>query len=1442
MPTPAASIDTLIASQLPEWLARASATRLVELHACLREQQAVQQHLEALFGALVPLDVFAAPLLRNALAEPLVHAQDVRKAMLKIHFIERYPGSRPEVPPGVRERTLQHSLLAAALHNFSHGETRSLGLSDQSRLLDAQGNVLPMTARAFAGLCRTLDLGGQYQAYLKAQLTAPGEAGQRVAMLLEQGQRHALEAALRIAALKGDIDETAQVQCLAAIGVEQGAVTRMRPNAVRVFGKRVRGAVAFELHRDGLGEGQLQGVLCWLPDDPHGAMTWHASWDALFQDLGRRVRLPGYREYFQRFISERDRERYTLALNLALAQGGAHTPVVLDGRHEVIGEPLFRYLKKSQLDTLFDDAQVLAVPTAIQDSAERDRRLHFYASLGLDLLGLVSFYVPGLGLPLLGISALQVVDDVYEGYVDWQLGDRQSALEHAFSVAVNVAQAAVAAGAAAASEHLLRRASFVDALAPVQTAQGQYKLFDPQLEAYALNDDLLATGQYARVEGQAHLRTHQAAYRVAGDFHAGELYIQHPQRDGAYAPTLRHLGGGTWRHELETPQAWQGVELLRRLNSGLAEVDEQVARDVLWATGYDEDRLRRLHLEEGAAPARLLDALQRWALHVQFPRLQGAAFEQHFLEQQRVASPAEQVLLRDFPGLTARGANEIVQQADELLVERMVDRQRVPLALAEQARWLLRDSRLDRACAGLAQAEAVNADTERLAFGLLGQWLSWPDTQRIELREGQPGAMSLVSMGAPSAAEVRVVAKGRHGYQAQDGSGLPLQGASESDSLVQALLWQLTDAQRQALGDAGQSAAQLAQALAQRACAQRDQLATLLGMAPVGGRARPPVRLGDGRLGYPLSGRGESSTEALHRAIRRLFPSFTDAELEAFIASADRQGVTPWHYCFQLREQSRLLESALSDWRRASAGPLQNVRRAWVARVIRRAWQRQHRDGHGNYQLLIHGWRVGRLPRLPEAVDFSHVAHLTLRNMSLLEIEPAFLQRFSRVHSLDLRGNLLTAIPASIEQLVELGDLNLAENHIVLTREGSQHLAALHRLVSLDLHGNLLGRAPDVRALYRLRTLYLRTTGLRELPMALLESPTLTVIDLRENGISELPEAVLQLIRRDPGRVFLHGNPLSPRAIRQLRELVDNQGAVVLPVRDHEASLDDERLRYLDGVAPSDQRRRLAQWSNLAAEEGAQDLFRFFADFSRSADFQRQAREMSRRVWGIIEACELNGEVREAVFQQAAGPRSCADQMLLILSALEVRTLAAQRTAGLEGAYAMRPLLQFGRELFRLDQVDRIASRHIQQMHISAPDMPVDEVEVHLAYRVGLADRLDLPGQPSTMNYGYFSGVSKHDLELARLEVQLAENGEALSRSMAERDFWQQYLQRLHADRFEAMGGPFHDRLEAIFDQREQMSDQAFRESVEALQAERSAAERALYLDLTRQAYDRHPS
>ncbi|MBO9548527.1 NEL-type E3 ubiquitin ligase domain-containing protein [Pseudomonas sp.] len=1435
------SIDAFIASRLPGWLSQAPVSRLHELNRCLQLQQDVQHQLLPLFRGLTPLDNFAEGLLAPALAERLKRSVSVRQATFDLRWLQRFPADRAEIAGTVRVYHFRNSLLAAALHNFSHVETLPLGLAEGTQVLDEQGQPLPLKARAFAELCRTLDVGGQYLAYLKRQLTPQGEAGAAIAELLERGQRYALEAAVRLAALRGEIDEQIFLQCLPAIRTDEGAADGVQPMGLRLLGKRVNGVVVFEVNGKSQSPAVPSGVLCWIPEDPQGAVSWHASWAALFDMLGRRMRLPGYRAFFQRFISERDRVPFSRALASAVPASDGQAAAVLDGRPQAIGEPLYRHLRKRQLDVLFDDAKVLAVSTEALDEAERAQRLHFYLGAGLDLLGLASFFVPGLGVAILSIAALQVVDDLYEGYNDWTLGDRQGALEHLLSVAVNVTQTVVTAGAGTVAARLLKRSAFVDGLAPVVTTKGQRKLLDPDLGAYALAESETAVGQHATVDGQARLGTHQAVYQVAGDPADESLHLLHPQHDDAYSPTLRRLDAGRWRHEFEQPHTWQGGELVQRLSSTLADVDEQTAHEVMQTTGMSADHLRLLHLNEESAPARLLDAVQRHQLHERYPRLRGDAFEQHVADRQVQPGPAAQLLRRDFPGLTVRSAQQIVDQADELLVERLIGEQRVPLPLAEQAWWSVRESRLDRACAGLGQAAAINADTEKLAFGLLGQWLQWPDSMRLDLRE-EHSATALAQIGGQAASEVRVIVKGAAGYQARGSSGQPLANARPDDSLMQALWLQLDAAQRQALGEAGASAEALKPALVQRACDQREALAGLLGMAPPGSRVRLPRRLLDGRLGYPLSGRGESSAASLRYALMRLFPSFSDTQVEEFLASSSRHGMTPWNRFFSLQDEFRHLQNALDTWRRESGSRTQALRRSWVARRIRQAWQRRGRDQHGGYQLHINGWRVGALPRLPERVDFSHVTHLSLNHMSLLRIEDSFLQRFTGVQHLDLQDNVLSALPNGLERLPELRELQLGHNHILLTLGDARRVNTLQRLHTLGLNGNLLSRAPEVSALWRLRNVHLRATGLRELPQALLASPSVTFIDLRENHISEVSDAALELLRHDPRRVYLHDNPLSGQAVRRIRALLEDVESDLLPVRGHEHGLEDERLRWLEGVDRAEQPRRLAQWDRLAAEGGAQDLFRFFADFSRSRDFTRQPREMCRRAWAVMEACELNSEVREAVFQQAAGPRSCADQMLLIFSALEVRTLAAQRTAGLEGEYAMRPLLRLGRELFRLDQVDLIASRHIQQMREGDPYLPVDDVEVHLAYRVGLANSLALPGQPSQMNYATVSGVHSTDLEVAEHEVWRAETRDALSRSLAERDFWQGYLRRLHAEWFENMDEPFHARLDALYEQRQHMSDQDYRAAVEVVQDERMLAERALVLQLTRKAYDRHPS
>ncbi|MFP5426851.1 MAG: NEL-type E3 ubiquitin ligase domain-containing protein [Gammaproteobacteria bacterium] len=1428
-PIPDDSVDALIASRLPAWLVTASPADVNKLHQSLCAQQHVQHQLRALFERVTPLDHFAEPLLKQALAPLML---DARTATLQLKTVVHFSPYVAGVPEGNAIVTRTQPLLAAALHNFSEGETLPLALLESSAVLDALGQRQTLTVQAFMRLCRTLDLGQRYQNHLRALFTPPGEAGQAIAALLEEGWRAGLDAALHLALLKGQVSTSTYLKLqplLAPIAAERGAgeVTAM---TLRVLGKLVRGAVAFEIRQTAAEGGALQGVLCWIANDPHGALNWYASWEALFRALARQLSVPAYATFFQGLISERDRADFTQALQASTRQGQAQ----LDGRTQAIDQPLFAYLRSTQVETLLDDAQVLAVPTAQVDRAERERRLQFYGRAGLDLLGLASFFVPNLGLPLLAIAALQLTNEVYEGYSDWRLGDRQAALQHLASVAENLAINAVTVGSGLAANKLLARSAFVDDLQAVHTEAGQLKLCSAQLPGYGLDDQELAVGQRGRLGEQMRLRAHADVYQVRGDAAHGELRIEHPQHPDAYAPLLEHNGAGSWRHELENPSEWQGQGmLLRRLGSALAELSDEVVSSVLHTTGFDEARLRRLHMEHVPAPARLLDAVQRYRLHEQYPALQGEAFEHLFSERQIASLPAAQLLRRDFPGLTSRSAQEIVEQAQEPLIERMLEQQRVPLALAEQARWCLHDSRLDRACAGLNQAVAINRDTLQLVLALVHDWSPWPASVRVEIREASLNGERLAYVGADDATEVRMLIKHRAGYQAVLGSD-QMQATS---SLSQALLQHLQPSQTLHLAEAAQSGDNLAKALAGRAFSQRGRCAELIGLAPIAGGMRPPLRLADGRLGYPLSGREPGNGRlTLRRGLRRLFVTFSDAQIEAFLASERARGMTPWAAYSELHSQLRSLRDALSAWRGGAGGPARFLRRSQVARRIRRAWQRQTRTVSGGFELSLRGIRVGSLPSLPETVDFTHVTHLSLSNLDLTSMPEGFLSRFGGVTHLDLSGNQLTAIPAELEHLTQLTELHLPGNQIVIDAQGSQSIAGLRRLQVLTLDHNPIGSVPELSRLAWLHSLSARDCGLSEMPLGVLRHANLVLADLRDNAIVELSDEAIRLLQVRPSRINLHDNPLSPDAVERLQELLQAHSHVLRGP--HVGAL--ARDAWLDSLTGAERARRSAQWERLVAEEGAGDLFRFLADLSRSSDALNQPEELRRRVWQIIEACVHNTQVREAVFQQAAGPRRCADQVLLILSTLEVRALVVQRTAGLLDATALAPLLQLGSELFRLDQVDRIATEHISRLRLN-PEAVVDEVEVHLAYRVGLARLLDLPGQPSHMHYEHFSDVSSTQLIAARAAIVRAETITALSESLAAREFWQEYLRAVHSEAFETLNTPFHERLEALLEQAWTLGERVYLERVAAVSTERTAAERALLLRLTREAYERDP-
>ncbi|MFJ4348033.1 NEL-type E3 ubiquitin ligase domain-containing protein [Pseudomonas sp. NPDC089401] len=1425
------SIDSLIAGRLPRWLVdhqqpdRLRALRL----ALLRQQQCAEQLKQKLAGIL-PLHAFAAQLLVEALRREGIANPDVIHDKVRVTQQVVLPSASLVLPLPFYVHRSKRTLLEAALHNYHRSETRP-AIHRKGSLTDRHGKLLHLSVERFAALCREVDVGRRYQELLKEHLEppdrpgeVPGQAVARLNEVLRQNLRSHCEVDVRTAALKGEIDEQTYLLMLPVVAQKNqvpALEAALAPRQLYLLGRRIHGVLTLKV-RSSVNQ-PLQAVILWIPHDPHTPVSRHASWEALGQYLGHRFLEPSYRRFFARFIAERDRNNFYRVLEERVAQAPA-TGVELDARERAIDAAVFEYLRQQYVHKLCDDAKVLAVPTGVEDEEERAARLQAYAELGLNLLTLAGLFVPLIGQMLMVATAVQLAGEVYEGYQDWRIGDREGAMNHLFNVAENVVIGLMIAKGSQLAMRGLERVAFVDELAPVQTAAGGVRLMDSTLPGYQAEPRV---GQGAN-EWLWHVDDRR--FRVMDEVGDGVSRLHHPSRPGACRLRVEGNGSGGWRHELECPQRWEGQGyLVRRLSARLAELPDTTCEYLLQVTGFSEAQVRRLHVEQSGVPARMLDALDLHQAHEWHPDLSAAALAEHVAALQARPHGFESLLQRAFPGLSARCRHEVLQHCTGAELDALGSQRRIPLAVAQRARWAQRESRLDRACAGLRLPRWVNADSERLAVGLLERQLAWPDDSRLELREGNPNGLLLASIGAEKSAAVQCIVRRGSGYQAP--------GQVTAGEYMRALLAVLSDSQLTELGDAAVSPAALGMHLADAAAEDRALAAELCGMARRGASLRPPARLGDGGLGYALSGRGGGSRRAIAQGIHQVFPTLTDDELQAYVLDLMNRRVGLWEHYGQLRDQLARLQTRLREWRREAGNPLDAMRRRRVATALRRSWRRKITDLAGDHVLVIEGERIGTLPDLPEGVRYEHVRRLVLRNLGLTEIAGDFLQRFPNLVELDLSDNRLTAIPHGIGEMSRLRHLDLQNNRIVMDEGGELRLAGLAALQRLGLSHNPLGRAPVLTRLVDLRAVELRDVGLDAFPERI---SFRAHVDLRDNNIREL-RLQLEQLRLRVQHQALHDNPLSESS----EALLDEARGISPGLRGsasarHHGFGDQVFDVWAGSTVGSELDRQLATWTALREASNSSGLFRFLADFAHSEDFEHHPGHYRSRIWRILQACEDHEQLRERLFLEANGPRTCEDRLLLLLEQLELGVRVEYAVDGARGPGIESRLLGLGRGLFRLDEVDHQASLHLQRMR-AEPFRHVDDIEVRLYYRQRLARALGLPIEIDDMHYPGFANVTTSDLLRAQDLVLERESPEALISSLAQRPFWDQYAREFYAQRFEEVLQPLHRRMEALQAQVDAavIDEHEFLKRCEALKKEFDNTERSLIERLAREAYER---
>lgn len=1462
--------DEFIGHILPTWLRQASPAQIRTLRSLFKAHAASQDQVRNAMRELVPLQHFARQELATLLAGRLPHGTDLEPLQwLEVTpSFERVPGALwPLYQPAYKR---QHGTLRL-MQNFAEDVSFYEGTG---LVQPGDYRVLSGDAATLVADCRALDLGARYQALLGRVFNPTTCAW------LAEGKRAGLKLAIEIANLQGHLQAFEQI-ALREIAdgnpVLQEAGLRSTARTLKVLDCVVADAMVVQL-RDN--RGADRGAVLYLPSAPSMALRCYPTWGALGDQLVHALRGDDYREYFSQLIAIGERSTFLDTLGQRLKDDQPDL-----GLEQVEAEgDIFAALVGQQVQRAKDDARLLLVCTADADEHAAGQRLQQWRSAGMTLASLAGLFIPVVGELLLGQFVVQVTREVYEGLSDWHQGHQHEALEHMLGVAEVLAVNAAVAGGASVVASAFTRSRFVEGLDPVDV-EGRKRLWSNDLGPYTGLPDAdgpMFTG--ASAQPRPWLRLHGHYYQVHRPVVNGPWRLLHRQRARAYGPAVDRIGEHGWRLRQARPLEWQDeARMLDSLWPQQAGFDVRQARQVLNAAGMDQDELRGLLVENRELPVNLRDTLQRLGADARIERffraIQYDATTAHDteiqewcmqqvgirgLEENHVASallaaepglrepllehltraaanndPLLTLLRRDFPGLPQAYAESLLTQVTGLQRTLALAEAKLPLSVAGKARSLSQSARLNRSVEGLYSASSCGDDSAALVLALLGQLPNWPRGVNLALHEGSPFGRRLAlldTQGEAAATTVLVRQQGQFRLYDSQGLALGLEGEAPT-GLFEVITALLSAEQRKALslGD-DQPAARLREMLHTLLPDTTAQRIRLLGWREEPVWFNPGRRLPDGRVGYPLSGRGQGVRDArqvLRDRLRALYPGLADAELDQEFEQLLAEEGPAYSRLLEREDDYDQLEQHLNRWVSADLQESRQAVRQRFSETVQRAWRRQgdpSRSGQGQ-RLSVNNLSVRTLPQLPGQVAFPQVTELVINGTPLSVVPPEFLQGFQALRELNLANNQLLQLPAGIGYLVGLRSLRLGYNRIRMDSRAVAVLASLPELSHLDLTHNPIG-ALQMRfnQLPRLSELNLRHCGLVAWPSNIELCGLLQRADLRGNQLSVVPPDILQMPHAYR-RVFLvDGNPLPRMEVMRLFALDPVQEHLHQPEALHVVDVQRTRSLWIAADASDVDAQR---WDRLQSMPGSAGFIRLLGLLEHTSDFTEAHAVLAGRVSGLLTAIERDAGLREDVLALADQPVACENSVAARFSDLQVRLATAQADQLEPGAMQGTELLALGRGLFRLQRLERFALNEIRG-RVEARER-VDRDAVTLFYRVQLRQRLSLPGQPVSMLHGTAAEVRPAQVEAALAAVRAAETPQALAQDLSQRRFWQRFLRNRQGAAFTAIEQTYTQRLGQLEGQAPPLPDDELRRQRGELAGQQAAELELLMHELTRQ-------
>lgn len=1250
--------------QAPVWLATAIqqqpevAKAWQEEHARHREHQ-VQVH--KLFEQLPTLETYATKALTDAIKQRFRLDLDVRNTYLvDARLIETTDAidSRQAVDRATR------SLLHCALHNFDqaaaaeHGMDAPASLLKRSVIVDHRRfmgtvpitNALGIAAEDFADLCRTLDIGGKYHEqvhaiYYPAATPSLGadEAALAVYETLGRAEVSAFRQSLHFARLKGDISEALYSAALATpLDQAPSPSSPVTFSLLELWEAELTGVVLITLQAEG-----HQAVALYIPEDSTTPLKEFTSQQAMHDEL--RDRLQADIGYLDKHLADRDKAPITTRLKdrlmpLAWSARGLHErvpdpratlyPVMKPFSHAFQGVMAFQKAQRHEKDVLFH-----ATPTEIVDRRTTQAHRELIAGRVLTALNIAGFFVPGLGEAMLAVCLAQLAHEVYEGIDAWENDERDTAYGYLLDVIENVAvMAALSAAAKAlrgsqgsetgmASEGPaveepedegpgitripVETPSFIEELEDVETSDGQMRLWKPDLTSYqsfeTLPHDLVPDELGLRHhQGKRWLVLHGNQYIVSQAPTTGEYRLQHPASPRRYQPPVRHNGAGAWLHVTDKPLSWSGMTLLRRIGHLSGHFDEPTLQRIIAVSGVHEDELRRALAESQRLPALLEDTLQRFKLDETVRQLadestRPAEFARAYAGLSRDLAPGAEAIQRAYPKLPSAVANELAREASANELQ-ILDNGKVPLRLAEEARIYQQQIRLARACEGLYLSSVPNWDSDLLIVHTLERLPGWPAQTRLRLLQRMSWPTQDHAIGTLDTRPFKTITHAQAGYIVHDES-LPSAAVKVYSSLY-AALYEALPAAMASMDVADQQALQ--RLVQESPLLPRPALRVLLGMQPVRPGYRSPMRLADGRLGYPLSG-GGPATHGITR--QQLFEAIeatglaertgrSAAQVLQALASRGRTQLQIFEHLQTLLEQRNELQSSLDDWSEAISPASDQAAQDYdsLRDSIMQHWYDTALDESTGPTTEL---RIARVPLADVPLTLPAFFNARVRSLSLIDLPSGslagwaqnerLLQRLLRqmpqIESLEISrpfdpratpSPFLFSVPTITECLPGLQRLVLTNQNMALSESDLNLLSGLRQLRYLDLSGNRLAQSnrPSFHEL-TLDYLGLDQMQLAQWPIGIGSDALARIahLSLRHNNLRSLPSFLLHEadMLTTPPVISLEGNSINESHLQRLllNERVDTSGITTdqpEAMSEQLARIRDERRQMRDAI------------------------------------------------------------------------------------------------------------------------------------------------------------------------------------------------------------------------------------------------------------------------------------